>query len=701
MTRLTNKATRFLAAALLLVTCAVTPAIAGTIVVHSTGENGGSGKPDPNYLMTGPANYNPIQPYEVTLPGTWVTPPPGLWWDNPVFPLAGAPVGLYVYQTTFDLTGFGPATAVLQGQSAADDTGDIYLNGTKVATMGGIAGMAPFTITEGVNGAHFVSGKNYLHFVAYNGAWVTGILVDISGTAFPTAKTGGTWAPVSTAFPGTGAGSMLLLTDGRVLFHDEQKGPSNWYILTPNAYGDYTKGSWAAVASPDSTAFPFCYAPLAYASAVLPDGRAIIEGGEYNFPIGKDASGNKCPKSSWPPFPDNTTKGAIYDPVKNTWTAVAPPIGWATIGDAQSAVLPDGTFMLADSQTFNQAEMSAPYTGGASWAATGTFKADRNDEEGWTLLPGPVDAEILLTVDTSLPSSSEIYQNGYWFGPFQMPSQLWDPSSHEIGPAVLRPDGTVVQFGGTTAISGSGETAIFHNASRQWSAGPNIPAVAGKALDIADGPAALLPNGNVLAMTSPGDGTAGATFFELQFGTDQLVQAAAPPNATKDQSFFGHMLVLPTGQIMFTDFGTDVEIYTPTDHSIDPSWRPRVTAINGNTCVNGLFCLPTVHNQSVNTVDGLQLNGMSQGAAYGDDYQSATNYPLVRLAKAVICSTGCKPPVYYCRTHDHGSMGVATGALPVSTKFDCKGVPGGYYTMEVVANGISWTSPFGEVQVVP
>ena len=44
---------------------------------------------------------------------------------------------------------------------------------------------------------------------------------------------------------------------------------------------------------------------------------------------------------------------------------------------------------------------------------------------------------------------------------------------------------------------------------------------------------------------------------------------------------------------------------------------------------------------------------------------------------------------FYARTHDHSTMGVATGTAPVSTNFD---VPAGMETgaskLEVVANGI-------------
>ena len=74
---------------------------------------------------------------------------------------------------------------------------------------------------------------------------------------------------------------------------------------------------------------PSDYAPLYFASAILPDGRMIVEGGEYN---GDNAV--------W------SDQGEIYNPVTNTWQSVAPPKGWTSIGDAASEVLNNGTFML-------------------------------------------------------------------------------------------------------------------------------------------------------------------------------------------------------------------------------------------------------------------------------------------------------------------------------------------------------------------
>jgi hypothetical protein len=64
----------------------------------------------------------------------------------------------------------------------------------------------------------------------------------------------------------------------------------------------------------------------------------------------------------------------------------------------------------------------------------------------------------------------------------------------------------------------------------------------------------------------------------------------------------------------------------------------------------------------------------------------ATNYPIVRLEEDTDHSD---PRVYYCRTHDHSTMGVATGTAIQSTNFFVyQNIPGGKYKLFVVANGI-------------
>jgi hypothetical protein len=77
-----------------------------------------------------------------------------------------------------------------------------------------------------------------------------------------------------------------------------------WYKLTPDINGSY----WSQIASTVAG-----YAPRFFASGVLPDGRLIIEGGEYY-----DAGCFGPPQIPDATQGSGTTQGAIYDPVANT-----------------------------------------------------------------------------------------------------------------------------------------------------------------------------------------------------------------------------------------------------------------------------------------------------------------------------------------------------------------------------------------------
>src|SRR5947199_7383971 len=124
-----------------------------------------------------------------------------------------------------------------------------------------------------------------------------------------------TWEPLTNQ-PTFNPGVMLLLTDGTVIMHSEPNcltctttDYSSWYKLTPDSSGSYVNGTWTQVAS-----LPATYSPLYHSSAVLPDGRLIIEGGEYLLSLDQTQF-----------IPTWTAQGAIYDPVTNAWTMVAPP----------------------------------------------------------------------------------------------------------------------------------------------------------------------------------------------------------------------------------------------------------------------------------------------------------------------------------------------------------------------------------------
>jgi hypothetical protein len=438
--------------------------------------------------------------------------------------------------------------------------------------------------------------------------------------------------------PPHGAGLSFLLTDGTVL----SQGGNNhdWYKLTPDAFGNYVNGTWTQVAS-----LPAGYVPDAFSSAVLADGRVVIVGGEYNnnqFVL--------------------TNKGAIYNPTANTWTTLGHPAGWANIGDSPSVVLPNGLFLVGRKLDMHIAVLN-PAT--LEWTEVGSAgKSDFNAEEGWTLLPDGT----VLTADVKNAPNSERYtpSTGTWVtqgstivdlaapstsGPISYPGGVYDPPG-EIGPAILRPDGTVFATG--AANTGSAHTAVYHpgaspSAPGTWTAGPDFPNDAA-----GDASAALLPNGNVLVI-----GNSGRLY---EFNGANLTPEMRPSSAA-------YLMVLPTGQVILT--GGRIQTYSSTG-TYSPAWAPAIASYP-----------VTVVRGSTYRISGTQFNGLSQAAAFGDEFQTATNYPLVRITNS---GTG---HVFYARTHGHSTMGVATGSLNVSTNFDVPAtMETGAGTLEVVANGI-------------
>lgn len=464
------------------------------------------------------------------------------------------------------------------------------------------------------------------------------------------------WTPVAHPFPGSGAGAAFLLTDGTVMVHQEQSTNDAWYKLTPDINGSYANGTWTAVAP-----IPF-YSPLFFGSAVLPDGRLLIEGGEYNHL-----------SAVW------TNMGAIYNPKLNTWKQVNPPTGWTTIGDAQGVILSTGVYMQANCCTRQFAYFQP---GTLTWTAFDTNgKFDVFDEEGFNLLPNGQ----VLTVDAYVfqydpnGKNSELYNPGTktWSSAGSTVVQLWDShcgiqsqASFEVGPAVLRPDGTVFATGANTC--GPGHTAIYHTATKTWTAGPDFPGL----ISIADGPGALEINGKVLVMGSINEQPP-ASFFEWDGST--LSATVNPPNAVSDGSFYGHLLNLPSGQILLADYSTDVELFNPSG-TFNPAWAPSITT----------FPATVTHGLSY-PIQGNRFAGMSQGGAYGDDYQPYTNYALVRI------TNNSTHHVFYCRTHNPSSYKVQATGLQ-TTHFDVpKTIELGPSTLEIVTNGIP--SPAVQVTV--
>jgi hypothetical protein len=483
------------------------------------------------------------------------------------------------------------------------------------------------------------------------------------------------WTPLRNPPPFGTPGTMLLESDGTVLVHDEPDnnttgGTNAWYKLTPAANGSYIDGTWSQIAS-----MPAAYTPLYFASAILPDGRMIVEGGEY---IGEN--------DAW------SNQGAIYDPVTNTWASVPPPPGWTNIGDAASEVLDNGTFMLQQPCQTCLANPEIPVDDALLNARTlrwrvipGTGKNDPNDEEGWTLEPDG----RLLTLDTWVPSATQLFNPRTESWSFTGNTAVnGDPVDLfpvvEIGPQVEMPGGNtfVVGAGSSTqeapapcTTDAQTQNALYNYKAGTvgtWTAGPQIPAIGGEEYDSTDGPGSVLPDGNVLFDVSACVYNTPTHFFVYNASSNTLTQIPDVPNAPNDSSYYTRMLALPNGQVLFNDGSNQMEVYTA-GGTPNASWQPSITFLSARTLAPG----------RIYTLSGRQLAGLDQGAAYGDDVQDNTNFPLVRITNS---ATGV---VTYARTSHWTSVSVAPGTRS-STEFTLPpGTPAGKSTLVVVANGIA------------
>jgi hypothetical protein len=436
----------------------------------------------------------------------------------------------------------------------------------------------------------------------------------------------GTWTPLAQLAPST-ITTLMLLTDGTVLAQGPASTPT-WYKLTPDASGSYVNGTWSQLAS---MSMPRLY----FASNVLPDGRVFLVGGEF--------TGSNFDHT-------NTNTGEIYDPVANTWTPIQ-DFPEHSFGDDPSALLPDGRVLggyIIGAQTYIYDPASDTWT-----FAANKLRSDRSDEETWVTLP---DGSI-LSYDIFHDGHAQRYlpDQNQWVDAGTVPVTL-SGSSQELGPAHLLPDGRVFFIGATS------HTALYDPSTDTWTAGPDIPG----GLGADDAPGAMLPNGQVLFSADP-PGSGLPTLFEFDPVTNTMTPVVNAPDLG-GRSFAGRLLILPSGEVLFTHGTRQLQIYTPVG-TADPSWRPTIASVADNG--DGTF-----------TVTGTQLNGISEGAAYGDDAEMSSNYPIVRLVDA-------DGNVFYARTFGWG-VGVATGDTPVSTQFTLPaGIPAGTYSLSVVANGIA------------
>jgi hypothetical protein len=472
------------------------------------------------------------------------------------------------------------------------------------------------------------------------------------------------WTP---AFAGLMLSNPVLLTDGTVMAHISCTG--FWHRLTPDIHGSYANGTWKLAAE-----MPAGYAPRFFASGVLPDGRMIVEGGEYN--------GQNCDDVE-------TTKGAIYDPKSDQWTSVAPPAGWTTVGDAESMVLPNGTFLLSDCCGTALATLDPATLTWASVSATG--KADSNNEENWTLLPNG----DVLTVDayTAGPNGghvacgkgAEVYAlaSGTWQSAGSTINQLSGCAGtikdFEAPTQILQPNGNVLVFGATAASTNQPVwTGIYKTSTGTWTSRVKMPQIGGQYYTMADAPAAALGNGQAVIAASPGVWSTNQSAWYpspthfFTFNGTSFKQIGDVADSAKLSSFEMNFLVLPSGEILGVETDFTNSNILPAVCCAASGWAPKIDTMSSTTLAAG----------GTYSLKGKQLSGRSQGTAYGDDCQADTNFPLVRITNSATSD------VAYARTFGF-SRSVAPGFVS-STRFTLpSGIETGASSLVVVVNGIA------------
>jgi len=310
---------------------------------------------------------------------------------------------------------------------------------------------------------------------------------------------------------------------------------------------------------------------------------------------------------------------------------------------------------------------------------------------------------------------------------------------YELGPSIRLQDGRVFEIGATQ------HNALYNPIWNTWTAGPDtIGTLNGIASPFGadDAPGAILPNGHVIfaadagasQFTSSGNITAcspvitgipstailqifwsvngpgipsgayiasvdsasqvtisspstatisgdaiswGGTFslptelfeFDPLMNTIHQITSALPDaNLPFEGSYPTRMLILPTGQLLFSDSSSQLWVYTSED-APNPFLRPFIT--NVNYLGGGKFRLC-----------GLQLDGQSAGAAYGDDDQMDSNYPIIRM----VDSHG---NVLYARTSNWSKIAVGEdGIETVDFTPNPEATPGNY-SLIVSGAGIS------------
>ena len=431
-----------------------------------------------------------------------------------------------------------------------------------------------------------------------------------------------------------GVNNCLLLSDGTVLAMD---GGGQCAKLTPDSHGSYINGSWTTLETMNSSR-------LFFASDVLTNGNVFVAGGEYGDPNHWDAE--------------------VYNPQAGTWAVVpGSSIPNFKYSDSPSQMLTNGDLLVSDSQStyyfYNVASNVMVYGGGCG---------DMNEVSWVKLANGGIFG---------------LNNYGGAAGHFAPSVNKWivdattTPSGAQGGDdaCYLLPNGHVFHVGSTT------NTAFYTPGGTQTSAGtlvngPHLPLSGTNQLYAGESPGAMLATGNILLDLAPNgggaDGGSPCYFYEYNYVAQTFTPVSAPGGGSNYGStpFANSMLDLPDGSVLFVggQNSGSMYVYQPGGAAL-VAGQPAITSTTANA--DGSYLLT-----------GTGLNGISEGAIYGDDEQMAGNYPLVRMTNIVSGN------VYYARTYNWTPGNVITGTKIMTTEFALPpNLPPGTYSLVVVAVG--------------
>ena len=335
-----------------------------------------------------------------------------------------------------------------------------------------------------------------------------------------------------------------------------------------------------------------------------------------------------------------------------TYGTSGPDSLYDSLGDTGSAILPDGRLLCSNWGNANT-DIYDPTTN--AWTDAAPMSTSTGDEETWNSLPDGTVLSTFLVGQRYIPSQNT------WLATAPIPVSLVDADS-EMGPVLMLYDGRALALGAT------GHTAFFTlpttlTGAGSWAAGPDMPS----GLSAPDTPACVEVNGKVLCVGTPSD--FGATnFLEFDPGTNTFAAVAAPGGFNQSSDAV-RMLALPNGQVLMTAGYQNAWVYSPVGGP-QPSWAPAVASVVANS--DGTY-----------TVAGTQLNGLTNGGAYGDEANPYTHYPIVSL----VDSSG---NVHFARTFNFSQMNPSLPGGQQSAQFRLPaGLPTGTYNLYVTASGVS------------